>query len=485
MKLKYSNSCSVNWLFRSIMVLLVAALSSCGPIDKDRYYAKTRQTFEKRTSPRISVFLSLKDEKGPALRFELTNLEVLIDDLWLPLTDAPLQLDSVSIGKSQILLGAQNVTSGLCQRIRMTVIRGEVKSPDRDEYTVATSDSFQVDLPIAGVVELRPQDSLSLFLTWDTEDSILPGASFYPALNAYTPLGDLPVNLLYVSCPQTDTIFVIRTDKNWVVDSFGVKGSPTYMETSTNFLNPLLYVLTPTDREIKAINLNSYQTQEFYQAQLNDAPSSMAISPDGRAGFLLDERTGFLSRIDLVSGSNSNRIQIGYRPSYMTYLEELNLLAISLAFSQEVILVEPNSFGIVAKFSTGRTPFALTVANNQLYIAETQDETVSVFDLTTKRNLGQIFVGIGPRYIQKTNNQIFVSNANDGTLSVLSQGQLLAIDTITGLGRPQAMAYAEDYQRLYVADEDRKGVAVIDTVSNRIIDQILLGAKPSDLLMVQ
>jgi YVTN family beta-propeller protein len=465
-----------------ILVLLV--LAGCGPLNNKLVRTKLYQGGA-RTSPRINVFLTLKDDKGPALRLEVASLEILADDLWLPLTEGPITLDSISIGKGQLFLGAQNVAPGSYERLRLTVNKGSMKRAEGEEYHVVAFDSVQIELPLSSSVDLDPEDSSSLLLTWDTESSLLPGPSLHPAMTAVTPVGELPVNLVFVTCPEIDTMFVIRTDKNWVVDSFGLKGSPSYVAINSDSPYPQLYILTPGDREIKVVDLFTYRTKEFVKAPLNDRPTFMAISPNGRTAFLLDEKSGYLSRIDMVTGGNTARIQLGYRPKFLTYLKEQNLLAVSLSLSQQVLLLEPQNLGTIARISTGRAPFGITISGDLLYVAESQDETVSVIDLTTRRKQGQIFVGLGPLYLQEANNQIYVSNFMDGTLSVLISGQLGTAQTIAGLGRPQAMAFDKDYQRLYVADEEAQALTVINVVSNQIIGRISLGAKPLDLAVVQ
>ncbi len=129
-----------------------------------------------------------------------------------------------------------------------------------------------------------------------------PTTSLDLALTVVTPLRQLPVDLVFVSCPDIDTVFVVRADKNWVVDSFGVKGRPTYLAIDPDLSRQRLYVLASRDRTVKVVDLSSFRVVDFFTVPLNDAPTFMAISPDGRWAFLLDEDSGYLSRMDLTTG---------------------------------------------------------------------------------------------------------------------------------------------------------------------------------------
>jgi YVTN family beta-propeller protein len=47
------------------------------------------------------------------------------------------------------------------------------------------------------------------------------------------------------------------------------------------------------------------------------------------------------------------------------------------------------------------------------------------------------------------------------------------------------MAFSETYQRLYVSDEQARGLAIIDTANDQFIGYISLGARPVGLAIIQ
>ena len=435
-------------------------------------------------SARLSCFLVLRDSDGPALRFEITSIEVLADDLWLPVGSGAVTLDSVAIGNGQFFLGGRALPPGHYQRLRLTVSQRTHRQAD-GSYAVVSREPFEIELPFPAPVQLGAGDSRVLLLTWDLHDSLPPDGALRPALTIAPQLRQLLVDLLYVACPEIDTVFLVRTDRNWVIDAFGLKGRPTYMEIDHSVARRRLYVLAAREATVKVVDLGTHRVIDFFPVPLNDAPTYMAVSSDGKWAYLLNERSGYLSRMDLGSGRIAARVRLGYRPQYATILERQSLLAVSLGMSQSVLLLDPISLAVVRKTATGSAPQGLLAVANQLYVAESGDHTVSVLDLSGGGALGRLAVGFSPRRMAEAGNFIYVSNYDSGTLSVLEPGQLGVIREIHGLGRPLEMASDRLQHRLYIADEEAAALAVIDVNSNQLVGRIALGARPSGMAIIQ
>ena len=434
-------------------------------------------------SARISCFLTLKDEVGPSLRLEIDSIEVNSDDNWLKLNHKPFQIESNKIGKGQAYLGGASVPPGNYQRLRFAVTKGESQNSE-NRYIVVSTEPFYLEVDLARGLEIEPEESVSIFITWDLQNSIGPNNTLDLDLTVRPPMKQLLTNLVYVACPDIDTIFIVRADNNWVVDSFGIKGGPTYLAIDPDS-RQFLYVLTSRDRMIKAVELTSYRVVNFFSVPLNDNPTFMIINPNGKSAFLLDEKNGYLTRIDLTTGQILARVQLDGMPNYAAFLEAQNQLAVSLSLSQKVLLLDPASLRLMRTITTGSSPCGLTVFDNQLIVAEYGDNTVSVVDLANRGVQSRLSVGFGPRRLQKSDNQIYVSNYQEGSLSVLVPRQLGVVKEIYGLGLPLEMTFNQSYLRLYVTDEEKGALAVIDTNSNRLLGHIFLGARPLGLEIIQ
>lgn len=435
-------------------------------------------------SPRINTFLSLKDSRAPALRMEIGKLEISANNLWLPLTRDVLTLDSQDIDDGQVFLAGVQVPPGLYQRIRITVTQASARRVS-GEWETLLAEPLVHEMTLASGLGLDPHDSRSLFFVWDVEESLARSDGFFPMLSAAPAMRQIPRDLVYVSCPDIDTIFVIRADNRRVVDSFGLKGRPSWIGLDRAEAGQFLFVLTPADRMVKAVDLSSQRVVNFFQAPLNDNPTFMTIDPEGSNAYLLDERSGYLSRMDLTSGTIMARALVGFRPQYAHYLEARNLLAVSLSASQRVLLLDPVSLSVRGSLSTGSRPQGLMVSGNRLYVAEQGDNTVAVFDLSSQVSQERIAVGYDPVRLLDSGNHIYVSQEQEGTLAVLLPGQLGVIQEIFGMGQPREMAFHPFFRHIYVADRLRGGLSVVDVNSNVVMQQISLGAIPFALAVSQ
>lgn len=434
-------------------------------------------------SARLSLFLSLDKSDGPGVRLEVTDLDIQVDDSWLPVAAGPLELDAKKIGAGQVFLGGRAVPPGRCQRVRFTVSKGSVLR-DSGHYAIVSSAPLAVELELPSAVLLAEHDSRSLFFTWNVQET-LERQDLRPAISIAPQIKQMLADLMYVACPDIDTVFVVRNDKNWVADSFGIKGRPTFLAMDPDTSRSRLFVLAAGESTIKVVDLFSQRVVDFFPLPLTDAPTYMTVSSDGKWAYVLEERANSLSRIDLVSGRSAARVRLGQRPQFVVYLEDQNLVAVSSSLSQKVLLLHPLALTEVRAISVGDSPQGLLVSGNQLYVAENGDHAVSVFDLASSRNRLRLDVGFGPRRLLDTGNYIYVSNYDSGSLSVLLPGMPGVVREIPGLGGPLEMVFDQDRRVIFVGEEQTGGLAVIDSVSNEFVGRINLGARPWGLAVLQ
>lgn len=435
-------------------------------------------------TPRLSLFLNLKNPDGPGVRMELTSLAILAGSEWLPVSTAPVELDSLAIGNRQIFLGSSILPPGDYERVRLTLSNRSLRRSD-GKYTAIAMDPVLLELALPASLPLGEDDSRLLLLNWDVQASLLSDNRLRPALTVGTSVRQLPVDLLYVSCPDIDTIFVVRSDKNWVVDSFGLKGAPTYLSLDTDSSRQQLTVLVSGEGAVKEIDLSSQRIINSFRIPLTNNPSFMTLSPDRLWAYVLDDRNNYLSRLDLLTGSLAARVHTDYRPQYVVYLADKNLLALSSALSQTVSFRDPLSLAEVGSIRTGSSPDGLMASDNRLWIAESGTDTVILYNLATNQFLTRLSVGFTPRRLLDNGRQIYVSNYDEGSISVILPGQTGVGRVIFGLGRPLEMAFNSTYQQLYVSDEEALGVGIIDTASDQFNGYIYLGARPVGLVTTQ
>jgi len=430
---------------------------------------------------KLSVFLRLKEPEGPNLWMKISNLELGSYNTWFPLRTAREEIlcqDMRSNG--QILAGRGGVPTGRYQSVRFTVEKAALEREGEKILLSVDNPVIEINFPVE--LSLTKGDSTSLFVTWDVAGSMQGTAMLSPKMTINLQRIPLVTDLAYVSCPELDTIYIVRTDVNMVCGSIGISGKPTTI--IANLDKNRLFVLAPKDSAVKIFELTSNRLIDQIRIPLSVKSTYMAVSSDGKWAYLLDEMGNNLVRLNLQTGTVDGQIRVGSRPKYMLYLEEQNLLAISCAYAQKVYFLDATSLTIVNTVDTGGTPDGLLARDNYLFVAESSSNSVSVFELPGGRNKARFNVGVKPRRLVFGNSHIYISNYGAGNVSLLRPGQLNVSRSIQVGGMPCAMDVSLSRQWLYVGDENKGGVCVVDLSSNKVAGWIELGAPPDTVVVV-
>ncbi|MDH5298140.1 MAG: hypothetical protein OEV91_03905 [Desulfobulbaceae bacterium] len=414
---------------------------------------------------------------------DITAIDILSDTTWLPVSTQPIEMDAPTIGAGQLFLGRCKLPPGRYQRLRFTLGQASIRNNNGQRFFLAL-DAPTVEIEFPAALSLERTESRSLFITWDEENSLRTPPILRPTLYIAPELKQMVADLAYVACPDIDTVYVIRTDKNWVCDSMGVTGHPSCLAAVTANSRQRLYILAPKEAAIKVLELPNNFVDSLRIPMTVD-PEFMTVSPNGRWAYILDAGGGYVLRMDLETGDVTTRVRLGHQPRYATYIAESNLLAVTSALSQTVFLLDPTTLTEVGQIPTGRDPNGLLAWDNLLYITESGANTVTICDLNTRTIRSRLTVGFSPRRLIQNDNQIYVSNHDSDSISILQPGQLSIVREINLTGPPLEMAAAPKNRWLYAGNEKIGGLSVVDATTNRVAGQIIFGATPQGLAVIQ
>ncbi len=477
-----NNRQKINKYKRSILLLscLVLLLAGCGGA-RGPFNPAGSQRNQTGLQPgkvgQISLFLNLKEEKGGDLNMIIQSIEILAEDnTWIPLIVTSIEVSTLSLPGGQMFLGRSFVAPGYYSRLR-------IRAACDKQVSEPVSHPMVTELEIRNLLYVAKGDSHSLFLSWDISASVAASGTSKPVLSLAPKLKNMLADVAYVACPDINTVYMICTDKNWVCDSLGVTGRPSYLISDPNAPTANLFTLMEKSKEIKKVGPASNRVEASYPLLTLSKGLHFAVSPDSQWAYIIDQKRGNILRLNLHSGSIDVRKRLGYEPSYILYLEKRGLLAVTLSLSQAVVLLDPQTLEQVRAISTGSKPGGLMVyRDNFLYITEGGGNSVMVYDLALNRVQKRIPVGLSPRRILAANNHIYVTNYRSHSLSLLKPGQLGVSKTTTLNGPPLELAYSPNNKWLYVGNEATKGIDIIDPVNNKITAHISLGAIPRGMV---
>ncbi len=167
--------------------------------------------------------------------------------------------------------------------------------------------------------------------------------------------------------------------------------------------------------------------------------------------------------------NTSGSIQLSANAQYAFVVNKNATPALSATAGSVTIVRVKNDAGadiqdVVTEIAVGRDPYSLTATadGKRLFVANSQDNTVSVIDLGPigegpYTRLADVLVGAEPRATAELDNKIYVSNFAEGTLTVINGKTLSREATIdlvkngTRIQNPFALAALPD-GRLWVSD---------------------------------
>ncbi len=431
---------------------------------------------------RLSIFLRLQRPDVPRLWLKIAAVEVLDGETWIPLSGGAIEIDTGKLGRGQMLLGRRKIPVGTCKAIRFDLAKAALVKKDGSRVRLMLEDSMpRIDLPTPMALGLDASESL--FLSLDV-DATLRGTVFARPVISVATSQSMPLisDLAYVSCPEIDTVYLFRTDRNWVHGSIGIKGRPQQL-----LLDPAssrLYVLASAASKVLVIDLKTNRVLDRISLAMVQEPSFMAADADVANAFLIDSRGNYLARYDLASGNLAVRARIGQRMDFVTYLPAQERLAVSSALDQSVYLVNPDDLAVQQQIGLSGVPAGMAVDGNILYIAEESADTVAAYDLETRQMLRRVRVGSRPYRVMVHNGEVFVSNRGGGGVSIFRSGQVYASRSLRGTVTPTELDVSGRNHWLYVADDNCGGIRVFDATSKLPAGLVDLQTEPADIAVL-
>lgn len=431
------------------------------------------------SAPKVSLFINLKETAGPKLSAQLSEVEIFDGEKWTAIVAKPFWLESGAIGKGQALVARSNLAPGTYSKIRFTVKNAILQE---GENNIIFRDFEQTEpQPLSPPLALDDGDSTSLFMNWDTFASLdRAGVSFKASIHTSVQTITLTSELAYVSCPEIDTVYIIRTDRNWVTASWGISGYPSYLAASKE--RDELYVLANHEAAIKIIELSSGRLKDTVKIPLVSKPFLMVSDPDGQNAYILDQSSNYVYRLEMTSGSLVNHVQLDERPVEMIYLADRQQLAITSL--RKIYLLDALNLTTRETIPAGSKPWGLLHHDHKLYVAESSAGTIMTYDLNTA-NIERTTVGRLPQFFVTHDGFVYVSNHADGSISVLLPDQLSVVKNIRVGGTPARMVVSSLRNWLYAVDPKGMGIAVADLTSQRFSATIELRAQPFALDIIQ
>ena len=123
---------------------------------------------------------------------------------------------------------------------------------------------------------------------------------------------------------------------------------------------------------------------------------------------------------------------------------------------------------------------AIDDPTRRVYVANNDDDTVSVIDENNYKNITKIPVGKNPSAIANDDltRNIYVANQGDDTVSVIDENNYKNITKIPVGKNPSAIANDDLTRNIYVANQGDNSISIIDNYAIKILAGILFNVQP-------
>lgn len=157
--------------------------------------------------------------------------------------------------------------------------------------------------------------------------------------------------------------------------------------------------------------------------------------------FVLDDN--MIKIYDAYDGGFIGSVAVGNSPSFIESNKNDSIVYVSNTMDNSISVIDMNSLTITDTiFGVGNAPIGMKLLQNNLYIANSLGNNITIINTLTNAVIFSIPVGIGPERIVSTPNgeKLLISNTTDNTISVINFSTNTVETNIHGFNQPIGIA---------------------------------------------
>ncbi len=205
--------------------------------------------------------------------------------------------------------------------------------------------------------------------------------------------------------------------------------------------------------------------------------------------FVTNEKDDTVSVIDGATNTVVATIEIGKRPRGIGIAPDGSEVYVAISEENAIAVFDPESYAVLRRFEGGDDPETFAVhPNGNIYISNEDDAKASVFNPKTGEKIAEIKVGIEPEgvAISADGSKVIVTSESTNMLHVIAVPEHKIINNILVGARPRAATFNRAGTIAYATSEISGEVKKVDIASGTVIGKMPLAddkAKPKDVLL--
>jgi len=242
------------------------------------------------------------------------------------------------------------------------------------------------------------------------------------------------------------------------------------------------------ERDLKADGIAVVDTATHKILQVLHAgsdPEQFALSRDGRRLFVANEDTASMTVVDIASGSVLQRVSVGREPEGVALTPDGRWVLITNESDNSVSVIDTGTLKIVKSVPVGKRPrdIAFTPDGRTAYISGEFDASVYQMSVPQGAPVERVLelrkearpMGI---VLDAKRGRLYVSTGRGGTVAVIDSASHKLLQEVQVGTRPWGIALSQDGRWLYTANGPSDDVSVVDTSTLKVVRQIRVGRSP-------
>ncbi|HEX8469295.1 MAG TPA: YncE family protein [Allosphingosinicella sp.] len=316
---------------------------------------------------------------------------------------------------------------------------------------------------------------------------------------------DIPVSgrdRFYTSDQYSNTVSVIDPSSNRLLGVIRL-GDPTPANLSPLYRGQLLVHgmgFSPDRRTLAVVSVGSNSVSFIdtatnavrHVAYVGRSPHEAFFTPDGREVWVTVRGEDYVAVLDSRSFAEIGRIKLPNGPGMTIFSPDGVYGYVCSSFSPETVVVATKSRKIVGRVRQ-ESPFcpdiAATPDGRQVWLTLKDVGRAMVFDARPPFEVLKT-IDTGPitnhvNIVRNPNGQFaYVTVGTENLVKVFRTDDFTQVASIEVGALPHGLWPSGDGSRLYVGLENADGVAVIDTLSNKVLATIPIGQAPQGVAYV-
>ncbi len=214
---------------------------------------------------------------------------------------------------------------------------------------------------------------------------------------------------------------------------------------------------------------------------------AICFSPHGRRAYVLARGSDSLTVINCRTMKVMRRFPLLANVVRIALTRDGHTLLAEDTAGGQLLFVNPQTGRSVASVRLGQQPGPMVVLQfgQKAFVADADDRTVTVVDLSGKQVLSHIELGSPPAFLalKPDGGELFAFSPADSTLTILDTSDDSVEQSLpTGI-RPSAAVFRRDSRTAYIANEGDGTVTTLDVNSRTVLASTRVGIQPDSLAL--